>query len=476
MIYFNGINTTSNIYFKQKASNVKTYPKHTKSKDSSIGNKITIEEGYGLILQGIKNQGKELISSIINHPLKTAALVSGTTLAMMALPFIGIPTAVGGGILAIGFAGFSLGKTFIHTYEFIKNNKQGKYHLARTNLEKLGEDTFDTVLSVPFAPKAITTLKNFSKFGKINFNSELILQLKQTNKLSEKFSLFKYTDKELSRSLNFQSAVENELAKLKHLSEAEKTNLHKELLDFNVTIEKLPEVVLDKWAKIRGIKTQPDIKYTSLPKNTKAIACASDCSIVLNNYKLKIPNEFSNYELISYIADNDNYIMKYKDTKNGKVIIETINKNIFDSYNKLCEIHNKLSPQASKILTLIHEREHIHQFAQMTQTRGLDWLKNNITQRSKYLFNKMIDEMKQKIYTGNEYKRINSYFEVPKFDTPASYIKKPIEIDARASEYKAIKNSVFQTLDKIFKKINSSNNISIEKNILINDARIESAA
>ena len=43
-------------------------------------------------------------------------------------------------------------------------------------------------------------------------------------------------------------------------------------------------------------------------------------------------------------------------------------------------------------------------------------------------------------------------------------------------EYKTLENPIFQLLNKIFKRTNKTKNISIEKNILLNDARIETAA
>ena len=476
MITLNGINTASNINFSQKTSEKTQYKKPNYKMYSFLQDeKITFGEGTGLLLYGVLAQGKELILSILEHPLKTAAIIGGTTLGLMALPFIGIPTAVGGGILAAGFAAISLGKAVIHTAEFIKHNKKGSYDIARLNLEQLGQDTFDSALSVPFVPKAITNIKSFSKFGKINLNSELISQLKNTKKLSEKLSTLKTADKELSRNINFQYAAEKELSQFKTLTKSEKEILRKELLEFNVPAVKIPDVVLDKWAEIRGISTKPDIKYESLPQNTKAVANAAECSITMNDYKRNITADFSNFKLLSQNLKDNEYIITYKNTKNGSTIVETIQKEILDKYNQLCYIHQTLSSQASKILTLIHEREHIHQFALMSKLQGLDWLKNCITNRGRYLFTKMIDEINNSNQSINS-KRVLSYFERSKSGTPVSYIKETLEIDAREMEYKTLENPIFQLLNKIFKRTNKTKNISIEKNILLNDARIETAA
>ena len=126
----------------------------------------------------ILNQAKGIIDSIVKHPIKTLAVIGGTSLALMLLPVIGIPTAVGGGILAIGFAGLSVGKGISHAIQFAKNNEEGTYHLARKNLEQIGEDTVDLALSVPFVPKSIIHVKNFAKIRQKSHT---------TNNLSQNF-------------------------------------------------------------------------------------------------------------------------------------------------------------------------------------------------------------------------------------------------------------------------------------------------
>ena len=52
----------------------------------------------------------------------------------MVLPIIGIPAAVGGSALALGFAGLAAGKGAYHTIQFLKNNENGTYDIARKNL------------------------------------------------------------------------------------------------------------------------------------------------------------------------------------------------------------------------------------------------------------------------------------------------------------------------------------------------------
>ena len=124
--------------------------------------KIGLVEGTGLLIKGIGKQIKSTITSIVEHPIKTLAVVGGTTLGIMALPIIGIPAAVGGSALALGFAGLAVGKGAYHTMQFLKNNENGTYDIARQNLEQIGGDTVDLALSAPFVPKAIKTVKEFA--------------------------------------------------------------------------------------------------------------------------------------------------------------------------------------------------------------------------------------------------------------------------------------------------------------------------
>ena len=70
---------------------------------------------------------------------------------------------------------------------------------------------------------------------------------------------------------------------------------------------------------------------------------------------------------------------------------------------------------------------------------------------------------------------IESYLIKATSKTPAGYIKQPLEIGARKVETEALNNSIFRMLNNIFKKVNNNAGTPIEKNILLNDARFESA-
>ncbi len=141
---------------------------------------VTFKEGAKLIGKGFLKQAKGIASSVFKHPIRTIAAIAGTSLVLSALPLIGITAATGASVLALGFAGISLFKTAKDTVHVIKDNKNNNYDSMRNNLEKLGSDTLNLALSLPFVPKAIKQVNRTIKYGTttIGLNKELIGSLK----------------------------------------------------------------------------------------------------------------------------------------------------------------------------------------------------------------------------------------------------------------------------------------------------------
>ncbi len=151
--------------------------------------KVTFKEGLKLICNGFKNKVKDLAKSIIKHPIKTAGIMLGTTLALSALPLIGISTALGASVLAAGFAGIAIGKTAVHTVKAIKHNKNGEYAQLRNDLGKIGGDCLDLALSMPFLPKALKNIKrNIQYAPKLCLNKELLSNIKNAKGVGAKYT------------------------------------------------------------------------------------------------------------------------------------------------------------------------------------------------------------------------------------------------------------------------------------------------
>lgn len=439
--------------------------------------KIGLVEGTGLLIKGIGKQIKSTITSIVEHPIKTLAVVGGTTLGIMALPIIGIPAAVGGSALALGFAGLAVGKGAYHTMQFLKNNENGTYDIARQNLEQIGGDTVDLALSAPFVPKAIKTVKEFATYGKIAYNPNILNELKSAKGLKGKTAVIKNANSELVRKMNYSKTVDAEIAKLQGLTETEAAKLKKDLLEFNVPADKVPEVTLQKWAEIKGTSIKPDIKYGPMAPTTNGFARRTDCSITLNDgtQKTGTPIVGGEFKTLKKVQKGNLYEYEFMD-KSGNIVKGTIDKTILDEYNvfsKAC-YDPKLSAQAKKILTTVHEREHIDQFAKIF---AQDPNAFTTTARGKELYTQMLKERGP--LSASEAAEVNILKNAGRYHGKpwTEYLKDPLEMGARKVEFEAFKNPTFQKLENVFKTVNTMNNNTNYKNLLLmNGLRAQSAA
>jgi len=160
--------------------------------------KVTFGEGIKLVAKGFWNKVKDIAKTVIHHPVKTLGAIALTTAGLAALPLIGISTATGAAVLAIGFAALAVGKTIIHTTQAIKHNNNSEYNKVREDLQKIGGDGLDLALSVPFVPKAINAVKRQIKYTsnglKPVFNKDLWSDLKITKGLWNKIKEFTKAD------------------------------------------------------------------------------------------------------------------------------------------------------------------------------------------------------------------------------------------------------------------------------------------
>lgn len=476
MINLDLTNNTRNITFTNKRKAEFSYAdkyEHIKMFSSKRNEKISFEEGLNILGKGIKGQFKDTLDAIVKNPIKTLTGILGISATLMLLPLIGIPSAVGGGAFAIGFAGVAIYKAISHSLAFANANKNGSRDIARYQLEQVGRDSFDLAISIPFVPKAISNIQKYGKYGNFGINSELINELKITKGLSNKFKILQKTNTHLYRQMNFKKAVDDELALLKNISEKEKLSIKEELLSYNVREDKLASLVLEKWAKEHNIETLPDLGYESMAKNTQGYASEKDCSIILNDHKVNIPSPYDDLKITYQETKNGVVKAIFKDTKTGQLYRETIEQELLNEYNTNCAIYNQLSPQAKCILTTIHEREHIAQFIRLIQLKGFDCIKN-LTPRGKELYQQMISQMPQ-IQTGTqEALEAESLISFNLNPTLYNYIKRPFEIGARRVEFETCKNPVFQKLNKIFEYTNKHAKSSLSGDIFMTDVRLES--
>lgn len=464
MIYFNGIETKYNTKSQNSLQRQQTHNKiKAKPYSQTQDKKISIEEGGEILFRGVVNQAGEMLNTIIDNPGKTLGLLAATTIGLMAMPIIGIPTAAASGVLAIGFAAVALGKMAYHTALFAKNNEKGTYDIARTNLEKIGRDTFDTALSAPFVPKGALSAKNFIKYGKINNN--FIKNGGNIYNIIER-------DAELARSINYKCAVDKEILKIKDLTAAQKTQIKKDLLEFNVPMDEIGSVVMDKWAQIKGIKAKPKIILESYPHDVHGFAFRKECKISFNDYKKEFNRKYFNeYDVVERRLTDDKLYIKYREKKTGKIIEESIDKDMVQAYDRQCKEYLQLTPEAQRISTAIHEREHIHQYTQYFQLKGFDTVKPTSAARTTY--EAMIKDMPPIDPKSPQALEIAEYLTPAPNRTPLAYIKTPIEILARKAQATAQAHPTFIKLNNVFAQTAKMKDIPMTQNLLINFFRFE---
>lgn len=148
---------------------------------------VDFKEGIKLAADGFWNKTKDLVTSIVHHPVQTAAVIGGTALAVNALPFIGISASAGAGALALGFGAYAIYNTVKHSINAVKHNKNQQYDKVREDVAKIGGDSLDLALSLPFVPKGYKSIKTSVKYGpKAGINKELINGIKDAKGFSAK--------------------------------------------------------------------------------------------------------------------------------------------------------------------------------------------------------------------------------------------------------------------------------------------------
>ena len=275
--YFNPEFTTNQI--KSQTPKVENNLKNDSFESSlkgDINKKIGFKEGVGLFAKGFTTKIKNLATSIIKHPIKTAGIILASTALLSALPLIGISTVAAGSALALLYAGIAVGKTTAHTIQFIKNNKNENYTEARKNLEQMGGDTVDLALTLPFVPKAVKNIKDFAKFGKIGINHELINEIKNSQGIKAKFNALKAGNFKITEDVNFKKAISKIAKTEQDVAEYEAMR--------NLSKSEFVQKAYEKMTKDMGIsEVAPEPQLVDdLGSNMLGGFQSSDCSVKFN--------------------------------------------------------------------------------------------------------------------------------------------------------------------------------------------------
>ena len=446
--------------------------------------KIAFKEAVKLIGKGFVSQVKDVVTGIFKHPIKTIATIGATTAGLLALPIIGIPTAVGGGVLAIGFGLLASAKMLINTAKVIRHSKNGEYDKARDDYKNIGKSGVDLALSLPFVPKAIKSVKEFAKYGKIGINHTVLSELKNAKGLSEKIRVLNNANAEFARSYDYQAIVDKQLAKMQ-ATQAEKTLIKKELLEFNVPEEKILQVAMDKLAKYKGYQTSPKLLEKDLVAGNCGEWNANTGEIVINKNRLT-PSTTSNNSASEVLVDKlklkkvetydtNNYKFTMENTVTGEFACEIVPKKIYDNYNSLYGNMSEVSTRGKKILTLIHEYEHFHQDCLQARRYGIN---PKMDTAGKKLQLRVVREQGSVVPNSKEWIDAGMYRNAELNYTNknfAKYIQNELEVGARNAEAKAMNSAEFKMLDSVLKEIKSSYKANDAKTITTAILQSESA-
>lgn len=184
-----GVNNQNTVK-KGNVETINTYPKYDEFTSISQNNseeKVSFKEGVKLVGKGYVNKVKNMVTSIVEHPIKSILAVGATSLLIAGAPIIGVASATAASILALGFAAYAVGKTAVDVVETVKDNKAGRYNEVREDLQQIGGDGVDLALSLPFAPKAFKQVSRFVHYGNgtVGLNTELLSNLKNCHSFSD---------------------------------------------------------------------------------------------------------------------------------------------------------------------------------------------------------------------------------------------------------------------------------------------------
>ena len=229
---------------------------------------VSFTEGCGLVAKGFANKAVEIFKTIIKHPVQTVGAIALTTAALTALPLIGIASATGAGILAAGFAALAVGNGISHSIQAVKHNKDKKYGELRQDLKKIGGDSLDLALSLPFVPKAINSIKRQVKYTqnglKPVFNKELWTNVKETKGLWNKVKEF----------------VKGDL-----------------------------RIAYKQHTEEMGLKIAPELEFSELPKNKQGGYKSAEGKIIINSKRL---SPFRSMSLDSTLRHELEHFTQYK--------------------------------------------------------------------------------------------------------------------------------------------------------------------
>lgn len=433
--------------------------------------KVSFGEGVKLFAKGFGNQVKDMVKGIVQHPIKTATTIGLTTGALLALPLVGIPTAVGGAVMAVGFATIGTIKMIGNTASGIKHNRNGNGELARDCFEKAGSAGVDVALSAPFVPKGLKAIKDFVKFGKFGINASLLSELKSAKGLKGKIKLLKDANTELARNYDYQKLVEQKLEEL-NVPKDKIGHYKKELLEFNVPVDDIPKVVAKKVIKSKGYDVEVPISRKPTEKGQSGYFSERYGEVTLKDhtkpdlvFRGKKGKRITKTQLTS---DGQHYIATIKDAETGELSSDIISRKIYDDYMSLYRDMSSVSDRGQEVLTVVHELEHWWQRGQINRLSGQ--IPKNVTPQARVMYERMLHQQPQHLTMAEgaqaaRYHVANANYCPPSLN-PVKYLENALEVDARAAEAKVFNSPEFKVFDSVLKDIKEPSPFNLSRTVL----------
>lgn len=455
------INADTNIFCTQRSNVFDEFI----SQISTKGQKIAPKEAAKLMLYGAFSQVNGLIQETIKNPFKVILPTLGTTVAIMALPLVGIPSAAGAGALAITTASISVARLCTNLYNLGKNTKQKEYNKARENYKNIGNSTLDLALSLPFMPKAVKSIKDFAKYGKLHLNMSAIKKMKNP---ADILPTLKKANQEIYRGYDYTKIVDSKLSSFA-MSEAERAQIRKELLTFNVPEDEIMRIVTKRLAKHKGYTHYPQPEYDVLRKGVHGSYAPYYGQLKLaDKTKTPLPPSVKGESIdLNRVMPNDSrtYRCEMVNSVTGEITHEIVPKELLDDFFRLTDQNKTLSQQGRTISTVVHEFEHFDQYAKIARLKGIN---PKYKPKAKRLYKHAIKTKGQISPLSPMAQEVERYASVNMANNKnyVKYLQNSLEVGARRAQAEAINTPEFQRLESIFKELPDLKDVNIMEDII----------
>jgi len=229
-IKFNNFINNPNSNLNIKRPNLK-YEKDTvsfsakKTKEKDPNSKVSFAEGAKLVLSGAAHRVKDMLLYPFKHPVSAIMTGALTSLAMCALPLIGISTTTGAAALGAAFGAFSIFNVAKNVKNAVSSHKENNNGQFRHDLKEIGASSVDLAFSARLLKRNLRTLRHQFKYGKIGLNKDLINDLRNQKGFSKKYKSINNANSKINAGINKYAGIDDLQRELKFSDDVKKEYL-----------------------------------------------------------------------------------------------------------------------------------------------------------------------------------------------------------------------------------------------------------